>query len=130
MEVRRLFFQASSTLTFSPIYKEDWQAQVNNRVEEGIELMKAEQQAGNFLVKEFLEQEMGIKERHLEEVMEQVVEIFPKNRTEWNTLAVRFENTAVAEGILREKAKMRTFYRDYTCGQFKSAARNWARNNI
>ena len=125
-----MFSETSSTLTFCPIYKNDWQTMVNKKIEEGIKMKKAEQHAGNFLVKEFLEEEMGIKGRHLEEVMDQVVEIFPKNRTEWKTLAVRFENTAVAEWILREKPKLRTFYRDYTCGQFKSAARNWAKNNI
>ena len=65
-EVRKMFFEASSTLMFSPIYKDDWQAQVNTRIEKGTEIRKAEQQADNFLVKEYLEQEMEIQWRHLD----------------------------------------------------------------
>ena len=94
------------TLTFSPIYKDNWEAQVKTRFKEGIEVKKAKQQAGNFLVKECLEREMGIKGMHLEEVMDQVVEIFPNNETDWKTLAVRFENTAMAGWIHRSLARV------------------------
>ena len=59
------------------------------------------------MVEEFLEQEMGIKGRHLEEVIEQVVEIFPNTKIDWKTLAVRFENIALAEWILRGKIKLK-----------------------
>ena len=36
-DVRRMFQDANSTLTFSPIYKNDWETQVKTRVKEGIE---------------------------------------------------------------------------------------------
>ena len=81
---------------------------MKTRVEGGIEVRKAEQQSGNFLVKEYLEQEMGVKNRDLEEVMDQVVDIFPTSRTDWKTLTVRFENKEVADWILRGKIKLRT----------------------
>ena len=125
-EVRKMFFEASLTLMFSPIYKDDWQAQVNTRIEKGTKIRKAEQQAGNFLVKEYLEQEMGIQGRHLEDVMDQVVEIFPKNYGDWKTLAVRFENTAVTEWILRQKIVLRTG----VDGHNKPVVENWVPDGL
>ena len=50
-EVGKMSFEAKSTLMFIQIYKDDWQAQVNTNIEEGTEIRKAKQQAGNFLVK-------------------------------------------------------------------------------
>ena len=40
-EVGKMFFEAKSTLMFSPIYKDDWQAQVNTNIEEWTEIRKA-----------------------------------------------------------------------------------------
>ena len=37
-EVRRMFHEANSTLTFSPIYKNNWETQVKTSVEEGVEV--------------------------------------------------------------------------------------------
>jgi hypothetical protein len=51
---------------------------------------------------------MGIKGRDLEDVMDQVVEIFPTNRNDWKTLAVRFAKKEVAEWILKGKMKLIT----------------------
>ena len=50
-----------------------------------------------------------------------MVEIFPKNNGDWKTLAVRFENTAVAEWILKGKIKLRT----EVVGQNKPVVENW-----
>ena len=89
-------------------------------------MRKAEKQSGNFLIKEYLEQEMGVKGRDLEEVMDQVVEIFPTNRTDWKTLAVRFENKEVAEWILRGKIKLRTGI----VGENKLVVENWVPDGL
>ena len=68
-----------------------------------------------------MEQEIGIQGRHLKEVIDQVVDIFPKNNGDWKTLAVRFEHRDEAEWILRGKIKLRK----EVVGQNRSVVENW-----
>ena len=106
--IKEMFLEANSTLTFSPIAEEDWKQLTTHLVEEEkMDPRMAEKVAGHRMVEEFLNQEMLMKEEHIKEVMSQVETLWPKVKTNWNTLVVRFANETIAEWILRGKGKMR-----------------------
>ena len=68
-----------------------------------------------------MEQEMGIRSDHLQEVMGQVKDFFPKTKTGWRTLVVSFQTEAIAEWILKGKNKMRMG----VVGEDKPVVENW-----
>ena len=82
---------------------------------------EADKQAGRIMIEEFLEQEMGIRSDHLQEVMGQVIDFFPKTKTGWRTLVVSFQTEAIAEWILKGKYKMRMGI----VGEDKPVVENW-----
>jgi hypothetical protein len=120
--IRRLFREANSCLTFSPITEEDCRELAHRlEVEEEMEQSVAERTALRRMVEEFLAEEMLMADRHITEVMEQVTDIWPKGKKDWNGVIVRFQCEETAGWVLRGKGKMRQGVE----GRNKPVVENW-----
>ena len=121
-DIERMFSEANSTLTFSPMDEDEWKEIKAKGMEEGkMEECKAEEAAYDSLVADFLSQEMGMNGKELKEVMKDVKDIYPKTSRDWKVLVVNFRSEATAQWVLQGKAKMRQGVQ----GENKPALENW-----
>jgi hypothetical protein len=102
--------------------EEDWRQQTTRLVEEEqMDVKEAEREAGFHMVEEYLAQEMKMKGEHIQDVMNLVEDWWPKGKTGWNAMVVRFRDEDIVDWILRGKGKMRRGVE----GANKPVVENW-----
>ena len=125
--IRNLFRKANSTITVGPNTEEDWKVLVSDlQREEHMDKSQAEIEAFRRMIEEYLELEMSMQQRHITEVMNQVVGIFPMRRSSWKSLVVEFDSPDIVDWILRSKGKMRQGVE----GDSKPVVQNWVPDGI
>ena len=108
-EIRNILKKAKSAITFGPNTEEDFREIVSKlERDDKMDKREAEDKALQMMIIEFFELEMMMKKEHIDVIMkEHVKEIYPKTRTNWKAIVVKFHSEDIVDWIMRGKGKMR-----------------------